>query len=63
MLHSYFERKNNKILTFNIVHLPNFEMSASLELAPLITGITVVEIEIVEMNSYVESYIPKTQQL
>ena len=35
MFHSYFERKNDKILTFNIVHLPNFEISASLQSAPL----------------------------
>ena len=28
--HSYFERKNDKILTFNIVNFPNFEISASL---------------------------------
>ena len=34
MFHSYFERKNDKILTFNVVHFPNFEISASLELAP-----------------------------
>ena len=30
MFHSYFERKNDKVLTFNIAHLPNFEISASL---------------------------------
>ena len=29
MFHSYFERKNDKVLTFNIAHLPNFEISAS----------------------------------
>ena len=34
MFHSYFERKNAKILTFNIVHFPNFDMSASFYLAP-----------------------------
>ena len=34
MFHSYFERKNNKVLTFNIVHFPNVEISASLYLAP-----------------------------
>ena len=28
--HFYFERKNGKVLTFNIVHFPNFEISASL---------------------------------
>ena len=27
---SYFERKNDKVLIFNIVHFPNFEISASL---------------------------------
>ena len=30
MFHSYFERKNDKDLTFNTVHFPNFEMSAAL---------------------------------
>ena len=35
MFHSYFERKTDKILTFNIVHFPNFEIRASFELAPL----------------------------
>ena len=30
MFHSYFERKYEKVLTFNIVHFPNFEISASL---------------------------------
>ena len=30
MFHSYFERENNKILTLNIVHFPNCEISASL---------------------------------
>ena len=29
MFHSYFERKNEKVLTFNIVHFPNFEISTS----------------------------------
>ena len=29
MFHSYFERKNDKVLTFNITHFLNFEMSAS----------------------------------
>ena len=33
MFHSYFERKNGKVLTFNVAHFPNFEISASLELA------------------------------
>ena len=28
--HSYFERKNNKVLTFNMVHFPNFKISATL---------------------------------
>ena len=27
MLRSYFERKNDKVLPFNIVHIPNFEVS------------------------------------
>ena len=35
MFHFYFERKNDKVLTVNIVHVPNFEISASLQLAPL----------------------------
>ena len=30
MFHSYFERKYEKVLTFDIVHFPNFEISASL---------------------------------
>ena len=30
MFHSYFDRKNIKVLTFNIVHFPNFEINASL---------------------------------
>ena len=34
MFHSYFERKYDKVLTFNIVHFPNLELSASLSLAP-----------------------------
>ena len=34
MFHSYFERKNDKVLTFNIGHFPNFEINASLKLAP-----------------------------
>ena len=29
MIHSYFERKNDTVLTFNIVHFPKFEISAS----------------------------------
>ena len=47
MFHSYFERKNDKV--FNIVHFPNFEISAiphsfNIYLAPgaLIRGNTVV---------------------
>ena len=28
MFHSYFERKNEKVLTFNIVRIPKFEISA-----------------------------------
>ena len=27
---SYFERKNDKVLAFNIAQFPNFEISASL---------------------------------
>ena len=34
MFYFYFERKYDKILTFNIVHFPNFEISTSLLLAP-----------------------------
>ena len=30
MFHSFFERKHDKFLTFNIVHFPNFEINASL---------------------------------
>ena len=30
MFYSNFERKNDKALTFNIVHFANFEISASL---------------------------------
>ena len=30
MFHPYFERKNDKILTFDIAHFANFEISASL---------------------------------
>ena len=30
MFHSYFDRKNVKVLTFNIGHYPKFEISASL---------------------------------
>ena len=43
MFHSYFERKYDKVLTFNIIHFPNFKISASLLLAPgaLIRGNTV----------------------
>ena len=29
MFHSYFERKYDKVLIFNIAHFPNFEISAS----------------------------------
>ena len=29
LFHSYLERKNDKVLVFNIVHFPNFEISAS----------------------------------
>ena len=34
MFHSYFDRKYDTILTFNIVDFPNFEMSIFLLLAP-----------------------------
>ena len=34
MFHSYFRRKNGKVLIFNIVHFPNFEISAQVQLAP-----------------------------
>ena len=34
MFHSYFERKYGKVLKFNTVHFPNFEISASRLLAP-----------------------------
>ena len=37
MFYSYFERKNDKVLTFNIVHVPKFEISTSLKLAPHLT--------------------------
>ena len=30
LFHSYFKRKNDKVLTFNIVHFQNFEISTSL---------------------------------
>ena len=33
MFRSYFERKYDKVLTFNIAHFPYFEISASLLLA------------------------------
>ena len=29
LFHFYFKRKNDKVLTFNIVHFPNFQISAS----------------------------------
>ena len=35
MFYSYFERKYDKVLTFNMLHFPNFDISASLLLAPL----------------------------
>ena len=34
MFYSYFERKNEKVLKFTVIHFPNFEISASLLLAP-----------------------------
>ena len=37
MFHCYFERKNEQVLIFNIVHFSNFEISASLQLAPHLT--------------------------
>ena len=30
MFHPYFGRTDDKVLTLNIVHFPNFEISASL---------------------------------
>ena len=30
MFNSYFEKKNDKVLTFNIIHFPNFEINASI---------------------------------
>ena len=33
LFHSYFERKNDKVLTFDFVYFPNFEISTSLLLA------------------------------
>ena len=27
MFHSYFQRKNDKVLRFDIVHFPNFEIA------------------------------------
>ena len=35
MFHYYFEEQSDKILTFNINHFPDSEISASLLLAPL----------------------------
>ena len=29
-----FQKKNGKVLIFNIVHFPNFEISAQVQLAP-----------------------------
>ena len=34
VFHSYFERKNDKVLTLDVVRLSNFEISASLHLSP-----------------------------
>ena len=34
MLHSYFERKNEKVLTFNFAHFPNFEISLLISAVP-----------------------------
>ena len=30
MFNSYFETNNDKVLTFNIIHFPNFEINASI---------------------------------
>ena len=30
LFNSYFKRKNGKVFSFDIVHFPNFEISASL---------------------------------
>ena len=38
MFHSYFERKNDKVITFTIVHLSNFETSKFLR-APILKNI------------------------
>ena len=32
MFHSYFEKKNDKVFTFNIAHFPFFEISAYLKI-------------------------------
>ena len=37
IFHSYFERQNDKFLTFHIVYFPNFEISASLYVEPHLT--------------------------
>ena len=37
LFHSYFERKNDKVLTFNIVYFPNFEISATPQVQNLIS--------------------------
>ena len=34
MFNSYYERKCDKVLTFDIVHFPNYKISASPLLAP-----------------------------
>ena len=34
MFHSYFERKNDKVLTFNVAHFLIFEISAPVCAAP-----------------------------
>ena len=39
MFHCYFERKNDKVLTFKIAHVANFEINAPLLAAsPLISA-------------------------
>ena len=37
LFYSLFQRKNDKVLTHHIAHCPNFEISASLKLAPHFT--------------------------
>ena len=37
MFHFYFERKNDKVLTFNIFNFPNFEISVTSQFQDLIS--------------------------